>query len=450
MNSLPVLIVGGGIVGLTLAQALQKAQIPYQIFERDASAAHATEGWGLTIHWALRAFESCLPPETFNRLRDVQVDVQQGDNDTGRFLFLDLATAEPKYVIPPSKRTRVHRRKLRALLADGLPVHWNKQIHSYTQTSGSILAHFEDGTMAEGCLLVGADGSSSRVRRLLFAGTEQAQLNQLPARFVGVTVRLTPSKAKVLRDIDPLLFQGSHPETGVYLWYSTLSTPETNGSIADDVEYYEGQLMMSWLHRSEADDVPESNRERVMKMKIMAQNFEDRLRNAVWDIPDDIVVQEIRLQDWPPQEWNNIDGRVTLVGDAAHAMTMYRGEAFNHGITDAAKLSEGIVEALKDGFDPDRLEAAVETYESEMRERTHPAVLLSRQACLDAHDINNLGPDSPLVSRRSKSQEPGIKTSPSSSTDAEMKDAGTSTLFNNKFSYLDNNPIRHYHHWPKK
>ncbi|KAF2488549.1 monooxygenase-like protein [Lophium mytilinum] len=397
-SRLPILIVGGGVVGLTLAQALKKASIPFQIYERDPSLATSDGGWGITVHWALTALESCLPPDLFARLKDIQVDPQQGIKDTGRFLFLDLATAEPRYVIPPSKRMRINRKKLRALLTEGLEkeIHWGKNFASFDSISNDeVIVKFEDGTEARGSLLVGADGSSSRTRRALM-GAEEAKLYQLPVRFMGVTVRMTPEEVKPLREIDPLLFQGCLPATGAYLWFSMLSTPEVNGSSGDG-EYYEGQLNMSWLVKTAEDEVPTTARERMVKMKQMAQPFEKRLKKVVDDIPDDTEVLEIKLQDWPTRKWDNRSGTVTLVGDAAHAMTMYRGEAFNHGITDAAKLSERLAEA---GINGGSFEDAVNAYEEEVRERTGPAVLWSRQACLDAHDLNNLKPDSPLVSRR--------------------------------------------------
>ena len=46
-------------------------------------------------------------------------------------------------------------------------------------------------------------------------------------------------------------------------------------------------------------------------------------------------------------------------------------------------------------------------FEEEMRLRAHDAVLLSRQACLDAHDLNGIKPDSPLVSKRARVLRPG-------------------------------------------
>jgi 2-polyprenyl-6-methoxyphenol hydroxylase-like FAD-dependent oxidoreductase len=317
---LPIIIVGAGVVGLTLAQSLKAQGIPFEIYERDTHIERA-KGWGITIHWALPALKACLPQALFDRLATIQVDPQQGLKDTGRFLFLDLATAEPRYVIPPSPRLRINRMKFRALLAEGINVNWNKRISNFDfDSDDSVQVKFADGSSTKGSLLVGADGSGSRTRRLL-VGEEVGKLNQLPVRFMGVTVRLTPTEAKPLRDIDPLLFQGCHPDTGAYLWYSTLSTPEVNGSTGED-EFYEGQLNMSWIVKSPADEVPISNAEKISKMKEMAKSFEASLRKAVNDIPEDSEVLEIKLQDWPTLEWPTHNGRVTLVGDAAHAMTM--------------------------------------------------------------------------------------------------------------------------------
>ncbi|KAH8592822.1 monooxygenase-like protein [Bisporella sp. PMI_857] len=400
---LPIIIAGAGVVGLTLAQGLKNHGIPFEIYERDMHIDRAA-GWGITIHWALPALKSCLPPALYDRIDEVQVDPQQGIKDTGRFLFLDLATAKPRYVIPPNPRRRVSRLKFRALLAEELDVKWNMQVSGFIADSeDSIRVNFSDGTATRGSMLIGVDGSGSKIRRML-VGEEAGRLNQLPVRLLGVTLRLTADEVKPLRDIDPLLFLGSHPETGVFLWYSTLSTPEVNGSQGDDA-HFEGQLNISWIVRSEEDEVPALDRERVAKMKQMAKPFEARLRKAVENIPDDSEVLEIKVQDWPTQEWPTYDGKVTLIGDAAHAMTMYRGEAANHGITDAARLLEQLV-ALHSGNISQK--EGLENFQAEMRPRAHDAVLLSRQACLDAHDLNNLKPDSPLVSKRAKILESGI------------------------------------------
>jgi hypothetical protein len=84
-----------------------------------------------------------------------------------------------------------------------------------------------------------------------------------------------------------------------------------------------------------------------------------------------------------------------------------RGEAGNHGLLDASNLVEKL-QAIHNG--EVSLADGISAYEEEMRTRTHEAVLWSRQACFDAHDLANLQPDSPLVSKRVKVKPPpGIK-----------------------------------------
>lgn len=45
-----VLIVGGGLGGLTLAQVLRKHGVPFEIFERDEHEVARAQGWSLTMH----------------------------------------------------------------------------------------------------------------------------------------------------------------------------------------------------------------------------------------------------------------------------------------------------------------------------------------------------------------------------------------------------------------
>lgn len=66
-----VLVVGGGLVGLTIAQGLKKRGIPCTVFERDAGQHGRLQGWSITIHWSLSALEQVLPREVFDELISV-------------------------------------------------------------------------------------------------------------------------------------------------------------------------------------------------------------------------------------------------------------------------------------------------------------------------------------------------------------------------------------------
>lgn len=65
-----VLIVGGGIVGLTIAQACQQNGISYAVYERD-EPGFRRQGWALTLHWCLNALERTIGEVRMREARKV-------------------------------------------------------------------------------------------------------------------------------------------------------------------------------------------------------------------------------------------------------------------------------------------------------------------------------------------------------------------------------------------
>ena len=118
-----VLIIGAGITGLVLGQALKRHGVAFSIFERDPSVSARGRGWGLTIHWALDTLIALLPQHVVDKLPETYVDPEASKKGVnGNFLFFDLRSGEPRWKVPPNKRIRVSRERLRALLLDGLDV----------------------------------------------------------------------------------------------------------------------------------------------------------------------------------------------------------------------------------------------------------------------------------------------------------------------------------------
>lgn len=70
----PVIISGGGLVGLTLAQYLERVGIPYLLFERDESPDARYGGWGISINWVTPALQKCLTPEAFCAIKALHND----------------------------------------------------------------------------------------------------------------------------------------------------------------------------------------------------------------------------------------------------------------------------------------------------------------------------------------------------------------------------------------
>jgi hypothetical protein len=317
-NKDPVLIIGAGICGLTLAHGLKKAGIPFEIYERDASVDARGQGWAITLHWVLPFLEKLLEPEVYHALGGIQVDPEVRRNDTGNFLFINLANGEPKFRIPPSGRRRVGREKMRRLLLEGVEEHvrWGKRLVdiSLSESEGvPVTAAFEDGSRATGSLLVGVEGTNSPTRKLLLP--EAYQTYQLPVRFVGGEVDLTAEQVRPLRELDPLLFQGSHPDTGTYLWVSMLEVPATNGTAGTVNERFRVQINLSWLVKEQSDEVARTDAEKLSQIKQKATGFTPKLLKVILDIPEGTPVTQIKLIDWPCVAWNNLGGKVTLGGD---------------------------------------------------------------------------------------------------------------------------------------
>ena len=339
----PIIIIGAGLVGLTLAQGLKKAGFSYRIYDRDGSLHDRPAGWGISVHWALPALMTCLPPELYSKIPSIQVDpdlsakglfdfstpLQFGDmpdlnvSDRDYFRFLDLETGTDRYNVPAAKYYRLNRKKLRELLSTGIDVTWGKQYTSFEANRDSVTVHFADGSQVEGSLLLGVDGKSSRIKRMLL-GDEKANLHPLPIGFMGLTLHLSPEKMKPFRNIHPVFWQGTHPTSGYYVFFSMLSTPNSNGSLGTADEYCEAQLNLSW-HIKQNGETPKGSEALMAKLKgaaVAGTGFFPSLRDAVLAIPDDSSVKDLKLEDWPTQEWQSVNGRVTLLGDAAHTMTM--------------------------------------------------------------------------------------------------------------------------------
>lgn len=135
-----ILIIGAGLTGLILAQALRKLQhlaslnnnntlppplITYEIFERDPRAFFRGGGWSLTIHWALTDLQNLLPDEIMQNFESCLVNRDAAAaGQAGNFQFLNLCTSEivEAWPIPRGAASRVSREKILELLMRGVEV----------------------------------------------------------------------------------------------------------------------------------------------------------------------------------------------------------------------------------------------------------------------------------------------------------------------------------------
>lgn len=154
----------------------------------------------------------------------------------------------------------------------------------------------------------------------------------LPIRLLGVSVAYTKKECEGILALDPFFLQGSHPATDAYLWFSFLEVPRLTTSYNEETTQanYICQIIVSWPYRegfwnsSTPIETPKANNERIRWMKDLSAVWAEPFRKIVQDIPEETEAKSVRLEDWIPKKnlWDNLGGRITLVGDAAHAMTM--------------------------------------------------------------------------------------------------------------------------------
>ncbi|OQV09866.1 hypothetical protein CLAIMM_13945 [Cladophialophora immunda] len=177
MTQKPVLISGAGLASLLLARSLLRSNIPFQVFERDASLAFRGQGYRLRLSSeGLDAIESVLDPAAFQRFYD-----RCGKTGGSGFLGFDAVTGEvvEEHRMDENLGSRdgkivgIARGDMRRLFMEGCEefVHFNKHVKGYELTDDGVRAVFADGTKSvEGSLLVGGEGINSTVAKQLSGG----------------------------------------------------------------------------------------------------------------------------------------------------------------------------------------------------------------------------------------------------------------------------------------
>lgn len=221
---------------------------------------------------------------------------------------------------------------------------------------------------------------------------------------MGIRIEYSPAEMEPMQRLDPIFLQGTASENDTYVFFSILDAP---GSPKENQDKYVCQIAVSWPVRDgffgapSPIPFPSTAQGGVELVKRFATTWAEPFRSLVGKIPENTDIKFLELYDWTPPKDLRGAGRVALVGDAFHPMAMYRGEGANHAFVDVLDFAELVVPPLTL---PDsgvtELRAALDDYEDAVTARSRPAVLASRQACMDAHEWGSISSTSPLLSRR--------------------------------------------------
>jgi 2-polyprenyl-6-methoxyphenol hydroxylase-like FAD-dependent oxidoreductase len=337
-----ILIMGAGLAGLTLANYLQLHNIPYQVYERDASANVRPQGWSITLNFALKALKRCLPEEAFEDLNTKISTIPEKDEGLS-FSFCDANTSESLMTrfFEPGTSYRANRERLRNWLLERVKdnVNWGKKVLQFQEDKDAktVTVFFEDGTQATGDLLVGCDGIRSPIASQLLGGKEEMEKLTVPLPIDSFGVLHWVSEEIWLRiSSNPnyiAVLNGQHEQVEgvkgkVFNMFCSVKnidrTRPDSYCISWSVSHYSGLP-------SSKKQLEDFSAEKLALTKLWAANgfhSGSLYQDLIMSTPDDTTLYPITVQDrYPIAEKIAAPGsRVVLVGDSAHPMTMFKGE----------------------------------------------------------------------------------------------------------------------------
>jgi 2-polyprenyl-6-methoxyphenol hydroxylase-like FAD-dependent oxidoreductase len=314
------IIIGGGIGGFTAAIALKRAGFDVTVFERADELREMGSGLPLWTN-ALRSLHKIGLTQDLEKLG---APVTAGNISTWRGdILADLRTEKLLKKLGTINMV-VHRAELLALLLETLGedrVQLGATCVGFWQDSTGVSAQFANGKEARGDVLIGADGIHSVIRAQLFGATKP--------RYAGYTC--WRGLAHITRTGLETWAWGKGYQLGITpmskgraYWFAQKYTPEGAKDKPGGKKHEVLELFYDWH-----DPIP---------AVIEATAETDILRTDIYEIK--------HLRHWSR-------GCVTLLGDAAHAMTPNLGQGACIAIEDAVELGEclktetDIVAALK-------------------------------------------------------------------------------------------------------
>ena len=367
-RALRVAIIGGGIGGMTAAAALHQRGCEVEVYER-AGRLHEV-GFGLQlgpnaikVARALGFFDAlartCVEPTSFVSLTWDQSALRYRNNLQG------VMTA--KFGAPYLMAYRPDLHEALIGLVPASAIHLDMQCVSCANIADGAMATFANGRQIEANVVIGADGIHSAVRKVLFGETPARFTNRISWRAMVPIERLPsevgPGRSVKLGRTD---YVGWIGPSGHLITY-----PVRGGAY---LNIFAGRVSETWA--DEAWAVPSSTQEMIDAY-------------AGWDAA---VMQMLGAVDtcykWgihdrdPLSTW--IDGRIALLGDAAHPMMPTLAQGAAQSMEDACALARILAEHRDDPS------LALEAYDRERQPR-------GKRVQLQARDQfnNNRKPNAP-------------------------------------------------------
>jgi 2-polyprenyl-6-methoxyphenol hydroxylase-like FAD-dependent oxidoreductase len=335
-----ILISGAGIGGLTAACALVRAGLDARVVERAPELLSV--GAGITVQANAMVALRRLGLDAAVLAEGGQLGLSQILRDDGLVLASTSLDGLEREVGAPS--IAIHRARLQRVLLDALGrerVELGADVTRFEADDAGVAVRLADGRRLDGALLIGADGLRSAVRAQLHGDEEPSYAGYTTWRGVAEDPGLAPGQAGEMWGRGRRFgFVGIG--FGEVYWFSVIDAPAGGRDSP-------GRVRADLLERF--------------------GDFGGPARKLL-EATDEAAIVRTDIADRPPlARWG--EGRVTLLGDAAHPMTPNLGQGGCQAIEDAVVLAECLAGA-SDG------EAGLRAYEDRRAERAHWFVAQSR------------------------------------------------------------------------
>ncbi|MGX1759210.1 FAD-dependent oxidoreductase [Streptomyces lydicus] len=369
-----IAIIGAGPGGLTCARVLQRNGVPVTVFEHDASAGARPQGGALELHMTTgqAALRTAGLHEEFAALARPEGQEVRLLDHTATVLFRYAPTPTSAPVAGEADRSEIDRGELRRLLLDSLTagtVRWGSYLRTlHPLGDGRHRAEFDDGHTETFDLVIGADGSWSRVRPMLSDATPH---------YTGVTF-----VESGFEDADT-----RHPEVAGLVGAGSMRAESAGRALIARCER-RGRIRLYAAFRGSQDWALEAG-VRMTDTEAVRAVLLDRF--ADWD---ERLLALLRDNDGGfanrplfalpvPHTWTHTPG-LTLLGDAAHLMPPFAVPGAGLAMLDGAELARALT------GHPDPAEA-VRAYEADLLPRAAEAAGRAARGMAEA-----LGPGAPL------------------------------------------------------
>ena len=337
-----IAIIGSGIGGTALAVACFHRGIPFTLYERDNNFNARSQGYGLTLQQASKAMEGFGISNFKNGIVSTKHIVHTPDGkivaEWGMRKW--LKNSEPK----TSKKTNIHiaRQALRQTLMEQLPtneaIKWGYKLLDFSlDNQNKINLTFDvNGTIKTTTtdLIVGADGIRSTVRNLII-GEEKT-----PLRYLGCMVVLGICKLDSIEITDRTLLD------------SATVFQTANGNERIYIMPYDANSVMWQLsfptNETEAKNLSINGAETLKEEACKRLKWHDPIPQILLATPpDQITGYPVYDREQLSVELLQNTGAVTLIGDAAHPMSPFKGQGANQALLDALLLAREITKVCK-------------------------------------------------------------------------------------------------------